>query len=412
MGKKILLADDSITIQKVISITFSSPDYEITIVDNGNDAIKKAGEVRPDIILTDIVMPGKNGYEVCDAVKSNPSLQGTPVLLLTGAFEAFDEQKAKQSGADAWLSKPFETQALIDKVNALLSKPAVKKPAEARPAAAKPVPPPPPSPSRPSVPPPPSPSRPGVPPPPPPRRPVAAPFPKAAPAPPPPPPPPAPVMQKEEIRELSEAESFEVTGDTIGDESGWETIPLGEEKAKSGHVPERPEEQFLEEFPVEKLSEEPAIEETKSPESLSETEGSDVGFGDLEEAMEEAEKTKHEEPRVMSPSPDQYEKTFEEQEIVKPVEPIEPLEQDIVTHNEISPQVSLSREELLEQASARIESMIAEMLPGAVQQTVESKADAIIREVAEKIIWEVVPALTETMIKEEIHRLKTTKKKA
>ncbi len=401
MGKKILLADDSITIQKVISITFSSPDYEITIVDNGNDAIKKAGEVRPDIILTDIVMPGKNGYEVCDAVKSNPSLQGTPVLLLTGAFEAFDEQKAKQSGADAWLSKPFETQALIDKVNALLSKPAVKKPAEARPAAAKPVPPPPPSPSRP-----------GVPPPPPPRRPVAAPVPKAAPAPPPPPPPRAPVMQKEEIRELSEAESFEVTGDTIGDESGWETIPLGEEKAKAGHAQERPEEQFLEEFPVEKLSEEPLIEETKSPELLSETEGSDVGFGDLEEAMEEAEKTKQEEPGAMSPSLDQYEKTFEEQDIVKPIEPIEPLEQDIVTHNEISPQVSLSREELLEQASARIESMIAELLPGAVQQIVESKADAIIREVAEKIIWEVVPALTETMIKEEIHRLKTTKKKA
>ena len=401
MGKKILLADDSITIQKVISITFSSPDYEITIVDNGNDAIKKAGEARPDIILTDIVMPGKNGYEVCDAVKSNPSLQGTPVLLLTGAFEAFDEQKAKQSGADAWLSKPFETQALIDKVNALLSKPAVKKPAEARPAAAKPVSPPPPSPSRP-----------GVPPPPPPRRPVAAPVPKAAPAPPPPPPPRAPVMQKEEIRELSEAESFEVTGDTIGDESGWETIPLGEEKAKAGHAQERPEEQFLEEFPVDKLSEEPLIEETKSPELLSETEGSDVGFGDLEEAMEEAEKTKQEEPRVMSPSLDQYEKTFEEQDIVKPIEPIEPLEQDIVTHNEISPQVSLSREELLEQASARIESMIAELLPGAVQQIVESKADAIIREVAEKIIWEVVPALTETMIKEEIHRLKTTKKKA
>ncbi|MCL5878599.1 MAG: response regulator [Deltaproteobacteria bacterium] len=401
MGKKILLADDSITIQKVISITFSSPDYEITIVDNGNDAIKKAGEVRPDIILTDIVMPGKNGYEVCDAVKSNPSLQGTPVLLLTGAFEAFDEQKAKQSGADAWLSKPFETQALIDKVNALLSKPAVKKPAEARPAAAKPVPPPPPSPSRP-----------GVPPPPPPRRPVTAPVPKAAPAPPPPPPPPAPVMQKEEIRELSEAESFEVTGDTIGDESGWETIPLGEEKAKAGHAQEKPEEQFLEEFPAEKLSEEPLIEETKSPELLSETEGSDVGFGDLEEAMEEAEKTKQEEPRITSPSLDQYEKTFEEQEIVKPIEPIEPLEQDIVTHNEISPQVSLSREELLEQASARIESMLAELLPGAVQQIVESKADTIIREVAEKIIWEVVPALTETMIKEEIQRLKTTKKKA
>ena len=346
-------------------------------------------------------MPGKNGYEVCDAVKSNPSLQGTPVLLLTGAFEAFDEQKAKQAGADAWLSKPFETQALIDKVNALLSKPAVKKPAEARPAAAKPVPPPPPSPSRP-----------GVPPPPPPRRPVAAPVPKAAPAPTPPPPPPAPVMQKEEIRELSEAESFEVTGDTIGDESGWETIPLGEEKAKAGHAQEKPEEQFLEEFPVEKLSEEPLIEETKSPELQDETDGSDVGFGDLEEAMEEAESAKPEEPVLEQ---EQDGKTFEERGIVEPIEPaepIEPMEPDMVTHNEVAPQVSISREELQEQASAKIEGLLKELLPDAVQQIVASKADAIIREVAEKIIWEVVPALTETMIKEEIQRLKTVKKKA
>ncbi len=398
MGKKILLADDSITIQKVISITFSSPEYEITIVDNGNDAIKKAGEVKPDIILTDIVMPGKNGYEVCDAVKSNPSLQGTPVLLLTGAFEAFDEQKAKQAGADAWLSKPFETQALIDKVNALFSKPAVKKPAEAKTAASRPAPLPPPT------------SRPGVPPPPPPRRPAAPPIPKPT-----PPPPPAQVMPKEhreEIHELSEAETFEVTGDTIGDESGWETIPLGEEKAKTGHAQETSVEPLLEEFPVEKLPEEQFGEETKSPELLSETEESNVGFGDLEEAMEEAETTKPEEPVLEQ---EHYEKTFEERGIVEPIEPtepIEPMEPDMVTHNEVAPQVSISREELLEKASAKIEGLLKELLPDTVQQIVASKADTIIREVAEKIIWEVVPALTETMIKEEIQRLKTTKKKA
>jgi CheY-like chemotaxis protein len=386
MGKKILLADDSITIQKVISITFSSPDYEITIVDNGNDAIKKAGEVRPDIILTDIVMPGKNGYEVCDAVKSNPSLQSIPVLLLTGAFEAFDEQRAKQAGADSWLSKPFETQALIDKVSILLSKPAVRKPAETKAAVSRPTPPPPPS------------SRPGVPPPPPPRRAAAVSPSKMS------PPPPAQVIPKEpkeEIRELSEAESFEITGDTIGDESGWETVPLGEEKEETRRAKGKPEEQIIEGFPTEKLSEEQFMEETKSSELLGETEESAVGFGDLEEAMEEAGKTKSEEPGQT-----QYEKTFEEQEIIKPMEP------SIVTHNEITPQVGLSREELLEQASVKIESALKALLPEAVQQVVENKADAIIREVAEKIIWEVVPALTETMIKEEINRLKTAKKKA
>ncbi len=391
MGKKILLADDSITIQKVISITFSSPDYEITIVDNGNDAIKKAGEVKPDILLTDIVMPGKNGYEVCDAVKGNPALQGTPVLLLTGAFEAFDEQKAKQAGADAWLSKPFETQALIDKVNTLLSRPAVKKPAEARPAAAKPVPAPPPA------------ARPGVPPPPPPRRQAPAPAPKAAPAPPPPPPPAARPVKKEEIRELSEAESFAATGDTIGDESGWETIPLGEEKTGAVSDLQAPEEQIVEGLPVEELLEEPAGEEAKSPDLLDESGEGSVGFGDLEAAMEETEPVRTEEPAHEEPA---YEKTFEEQDIMKPVE------SDIVTHNEIAPQISLSREELLEQSSARIESMLKELLPEAIQQIVSEKADAVIREVAEKIVWEVVPALTETMIKEEIQRMKTVKKKA
>lgn len=387
MSKKILLADDSITIQKVISITFSSPDYEITIVDNGSDAIKKAVEVKPDIILTDIVMPGKTGYEVCDAVKGNPALQTIPVLLLTGAFEAFDEQKAKQAGADAWLSKPFETQALIDKVNTLLSKPAVKKPAEARPAATRPAP----------VPPPPPASRPGVPPPPPPRRPAAA-----APPPPPPPPPPAPPKPREkveEIRELSEAESFEATGDTIGDESGWETIPLGDEKKAGPGIPGKMSSAAAEEFPAEVPADGEFLGESGSSEEGESSEELSVGFGDLEEAMED--EVKIEEP---APVQEQYEQTFEEKEISRP------LEVQSIAESDMPPAAGLDREELVAQASQQIESMLQQILPDAVQQAIENKIDALVREVAEKIIWEVVPALTETMIKEEIQRLKTKKK--
>ncbi|MCL4557842.1 MAG: response regulator [Deltaproteobacteria bacterium] len=387
MGKKILLADDSITIQKVISITFSPPDYEITIVDNGNDAIKKATDVRPDIVLTDIVMPGKNGYEVCDAIKGNAGLQNTPVLLLTGAFEAFDEQKARQSGADAWLSKPFETQALIDKVNTLLSKPAVKKPAEARPSAPKPVAPVPPT------------SRPGVPPPPPPRRPA----PISAP-PPPPPQRPAEDIPKgpiEGLKELSEEESFGVTEDTIGDESGWETIPLGNDKEASRTAEEKGEEFTEKEFPLENVSTE-QIEEPAPAQGSSE-EGLSVGFGDLEAAMEE------EGPGEEEHAPESYEKTYDSKDIPTSIE------EQIGGQNEAAPPVGLSREELLEQASSRIESMLQSVLPDklneAIQQAVEQRVDALVREVAEKIIWEVVPALTETMIKEEIQRLKTVKKK-
>lgn len=121
MGKKILLADDSITIQKVIELTFSDEDFEVVTVGNGRLAVEKLDEVRPDIVLCDIIMPEKDGYEVCDHIKKHPSLGNVPVLLLTGAFEPFDQERAARVGCDGFLAKPFEPQALISKVKDLLS---------------------------------------------------------------------------------------------------------------------------------------------------------------------------------------------------------------------------------------------------------------------------------------------------
>ncbi len=120
MSKKLLLADDSITIQKVIGITFAHEDYDLTIVDNGDAALQKAQADKPQLILADVFMPGKNGYELCAAVKQDPNLKDVPVLLLTGTFEPFDEEKAISSGANGWISKPFESQALIAKVEELI----------------------------------------------------------------------------------------------------------------------------------------------------------------------------------------------------------------------------------------------------------------------------------------------------
>ena len=120
MSKKLLLADDSITIQKVIQITFAHEDYELTITDNGDAALAKAQEIKPDLVMTDIYMPGKNGYELTTAIKQDPALQNVPVLLLAGSFEPFDEDKARSCKADAWIEKPFESQSLIDKVAELL----------------------------------------------------------------------------------------------------------------------------------------------------------------------------------------------------------------------------------------------------------------------------------------------------
>ncbi len=128
MGKRILLADDSITIQKVIELTFLDEDFDVVTVGNGRLAIERAEEVQPDVVLCDIIMPEKDGYEVCQFVKQNPRLAHVPVLLLTGAFEPFDQEKATRVGADGSLAKPFEPQTLIAKVKELLAQTAQRAP--------------------------------------------------------------------------------------------------------------------------------------------------------------------------------------------------------------------------------------------------------------------------------------------
>ena len=100
MGKTILLADDSVTIHKVVELTFLDEDYSVEAVSNGNEAIAKLGGDAPDLVIADVHMPpGPSGYEVCDRVREMHP--GVPVLLLAGAFEAFDEARAAE--ADAYL---------------------------------------------------------------------------------------------------------------------------------------------------------------------------------------------------------------------------------------------------------------------------------------------------------------------
>ncbi len=120
MSIKVLVADDSITIQKVIGIIFGGDEYSLTIVDNGKTAVDKAREINPDILLIDALMPGMTGYEVAEEIRATPSLAYKPILILTGSFEPFDEEKAKKSGADDFISKPFESQQIITKVKELL----------------------------------------------------------------------------------------------------------------------------------------------------------------------------------------------------------------------------------------------------------------------------------------------------
>lgn len=120
-GRKLLLADDSITIQKVVALTFADEGVEVVSVSNGRDAIDKLAEFRPDVVLADVFMPQLSGYEVCEYIKQNDQLKHIPVMLLVGSFEPFDEAEARRVGADDTLTKPFQSiRNLIDKVGSLV----------------------------------------------------------------------------------------------------------------------------------------------------------------------------------------------------------------------------------------------------------------------------------------------------
>jgi CheY-like chemotaxis protein len=121
MPHKLLLADDSVTIQRVIELTFADEDVQVTAVGNGQEAIERVQRDRPDIILADVGMPERNGYEVAAFVKGNPSTAHIPVVLLTGAFEPIDEGRARAVGCDGVLVKPFEPQIVISRVKDLLA---------------------------------------------------------------------------------------------------------------------------------------------------------------------------------------------------------------------------------------------------------------------------------------------------
>jgi len=104
---KILVADDNSNIQKMVGLALKDQGIDVVAVGNGEAAVRKIADVRPDLVLADVFMPVRNGYEVCRFVKADSSLSHIPVILLVGAFDPLDEQEAQRVGADGVLKKPF-----------------------------------------------------------------------------------------------------------------------------------------------------------------------------------------------------------------------------------------------------------------------------------------------------------------
>ena len=120
---KILVADDNSNIQKMVGLALKDQGIDVVAVGNGEAAVRKITDVRPDLVLADVFMPVRNGYEVCNYVKQDSALSHIPVILLVGAFDPLDEQEAQRVGADGVLKKPFvPPDPLISMVKSALTR--------------------------------------------------------------------------------------------------------------------------------------------------------------------------------------------------------------------------------------------------------------------------------------------------
>lgn len=120
---RLLLADDSITIQKVVNLTFADEGIEVVTAGDGNTAMEKFVESMPDLVMVDVNMPGLDGYRICEMIKQDEETKHIPVILLFGSFEPFDKEEARRVGADDYLTKPFQSiRQLVSKVSDLLNR--------------------------------------------------------------------------------------------------------------------------------------------------------------------------------------------------------------------------------------------------------------------------------------------------
>ncbi len=118
-AKKILIADDEPDILEILSFNLKGEGYEITTAKNGDEAVEKAKLVKPDLIILDVMMPGKTGIEACNILRANPAFALTLIIFLTAMNDESSEIKGLESGADDYITKPVSPKVLLSKVNAL-----------------------------------------------------------------------------------------------------------------------------------------------------------------------------------------------------------------------------------------------------------------------------------------------------
>lgn len=121
MSMRILVVEDSVTMRRVMEMTFAGEDAQLLTVESGEDALERARDFGPDVAFVDASLPGIDGYEVTRAIKSDPQLAGTSVILMASQHRPLDAARASEVGADDHILKPFDTQEAIEKATSLAS---------------------------------------------------------------------------------------------------------------------------------------------------------------------------------------------------------------------------------------------------------------------------------------------------
>lgn len=120
MNKKVLIADDEQNIVISLEFLMKREGFEVLVAGDGDEAIRRIRADRPDLVLLDVMMPKKSGFEVCQEVKADPALGGVRILMLTAKGRDTEVAKGLALGADAYMTKPFSTRELVDKVRSML----------------------------------------------------------------------------------------------------------------------------------------------------------------------------------------------------------------------------------------------------------------------------------------------------
>ncbi|MES9976365.1 response regulator transcription factor [Candidatus Thiodiazotropha sp. LNASS1] len=120
MTKTILIVDDEPNIVLSVEYLMKREGYQVMTASDGQVAIEMIADTRPDLLILDVMMPRKNGFEVCREIRADPALSGLPILMLSAKGREAEIKKGISLGADAYITKPFSTHDLVDKVNQLL----------------------------------------------------------------------------------------------------------------------------------------------------------------------------------------------------------------------------------------------------------------------------------------------------